>query len=298
MNNPPSTVIDDLELLYIDLRNRLLIEKGNLVADSVLFTLVSISSNDRLKFLSKSSIDISESTGDNKYLYIEKLGYLDRLYQNNKISLIFTVLGLYKTEEDQISLNLSKLLEFLQFKFFDLDETNKVLSSKEKAILFSLITMRCFGETKAMDLSASADQAIWFDIISKSVVPFLKAENIITETTSIFPNSAGNETPVSYVMRRQNSLSKRTASVYSSPGSTKYFLNLQLNNPPQVQALLAYLFERILPKNVTFSQIQRIITFLESNFNEYIPLLQGEICVEDDMWTEIIRKSLEQIILK
>jgi len=291
-----SDINEDLHLLYQNLRNDLILKRKIKDSESVLCKLITMSSGDRLNFLCNSPIDITEPSEFSKYKLVEQSGVTKRIHRKNKIELIFTVKGLFEIEEELDLLDSHRMLAFFQEKYFDVDMSTKKLNAKEKAVLLSLITMHCFGKDNAMDLTTEEKQNSWYELMSQIIFPYLQQERMVTSSDTLSPNSTGNETPVTYLMRRLNDLSKKTAGIFNNPGSSIYFLDLE--NPSEMQSLISFLFELILPINVSYEVLQDLKAFISTTYQNYVPLIQGKINENDEAWSATINRALDWVLLQ
>lgn len=289
---------DVLNLLYSELLNHLMLEKKRLISNSVLFSLIKMSSGDRLRFLTQAQINISNSQENCIYNELEDEGYLKKFIQNNEIFLVFSAQGLFKVEETKNGMDQGKILAFLQEEYFDFDELTKSLIAKEKVVLLSLLLMHCYNESLCMNLSDETHQDIWFKIMNDNVIPFMKEVNLIPVHADIFPESTGNEKPVVYVMKRQNNLSKKTANLFSNPGNRKYWLKLTLEDKAHALNLLVHMFKLILPKKITFDTILSLKSFLEVTYRYFDPLLRSQFREDDEEWSNLINQSLDWVLLQ
>ena len=291
-----SDINEDLHLLYQNLRNDLKLKRKIKDSESVLCKLLTMSSGDRLNFLCNSPIDITDPSEFSKYKLVEQSGVTKRIHRKNKIELIFTVKGLFEIEEELDLLDNSRMLAFFQEKYFDLDMTTKKLIAREKAVLLSLITMHCFGKDNAVELTTDEKQDAWYELMSEVIFPYLQQERMVTSSDTLIPNSTGNETPVTYLMRRLNDLSKKTAGIFNNPGSSIYYLDLE--NPSEMQSLISFLFELILPVNVSYEVLQDLKTFISTTYQNYVPLIQGKINENDEAWSTTINRALDWVLLQ
>ena len=294
--------IDDLNetlyLRYLNLREDLSLQKKGLVSGSVFCTLLGLSSGDRFTFLVNSSLDVTHPNEFSKYKDAESESVLQRINQEQKISMIFTAKGILDIEREKGYLDDTKLLTFIQKKYFSFTHARKNLNSKEKSVLFSLITMHCFGIENAMDLEGSTKQAIWFELINEKIFPYLQTLSIVPKIESLLPLNTGNESPATYLMRRQNDLSIKTYGIFSNPGNSKYFLGLSLEDSSAAKNWIFNLFNLILPENVSFETLKAIKEFIVLTNHEFVSSIHGKIDAEDEKWSLIIDDALDAILLK
>lgn len=291
-----SDINQDLILLYQNLKNDLIIKRKIKNSASVLCELITMSSGDRLNFLCNSYIDVTQPSDFLKYKSLEQKGVMRQIHQKNKIKMVFTAKGLMEIESELDLLDDARFLGFIQQKYFDLDVSTKKLNAKEKTVLLSLITMHCFGEDNAMDLATSEKQTIWYELISEIIFPYLQKEGMVAASEKLLPSSTGNETPATYLMRRQNNLSKKTSCIFNNPGNSIYYLDL--NNPSETQNLIAYLFKLILPTRVSYEALQDLKKFTTKIYRDFVPLIHGEINVDDEGWASAIDRALDWVLLQ
>jgi hypothetical protein len=98
-------------------------------------------------------------------------------------------------------------------------------------------------------------------------------------------------------MRRQNTLSKKTAGIFANPGKNKYFLDLHLGSQVETTSILSYLFKLILPERVSLELINSVKILIEVVFREYVPVIHGRVDADDDEWVSVINKSLDWVLL-
>lgn len=294
---PSIEIRENLKLKYQELKNNTLLKRRKLESNSVLCTLLVMSSGDRLKLLYESSLDVTSFTEQEKYRIAEENDLLSRMVINNKINLVFSVSGIMEIEKELGVIDEIGFINFIQKKYFDLDESNKKLNASEKVVLLGLITMHCFGNKRAINLETEETQEVWYRLLDESLFPFLKTEGIITQTEKLLSASTGNEHPANYLMRRQNALSKKTAGIFNNPGKNIYFLDLPLGDQDETPSLLSYLFKSILPERISFETINNFKNQIELLFRDYVPVIHGRINSEDEEWSSLIRKSLDRVLL-
>lgn len=294
---PSIEIRENLKLKYQELKNNILLKRRKLESNSVLCTLLVMSSGDRLKLLYESSLDVTSYTEQEKYRIAEENDLLSRMVINNKINLVFSVSGIMEIEKELGVIDEIGFLNFIQKKYFDLDESNKKLNASEKVVLLGLITMHCFGYKRAINLDTEETQEVWYRLLDESIFPFLKTEGIITQTEKLLSASTGNEHPANYLMRRQNALSKKTAGIFNNPGRNIYFLDLPLGGQDETPSLLSYLFKSILPERTSFETISNFKHQIELLFRDFVPVIHGRINSEDEEWSSLIRKSLDRVLL-
>jgi len=290
-------IYENLKIKYQELRNNLVLKRRRLEADSVLCTLLIMTSGDRMKFLSDSSMDVTSFEEQEKYRIAEQNDLLRRMIINNKINLVFTVFGIMEIEKELGVIDEAGFLRFIQKKYFDFDEGNKKLSASEKVVLLGLITMHCFGEKRAINLDAEEAQIVWYQLLNESLFPFIQNQKIVSQYEKLLSASTGNENPANYLMRRQNDLSKKSAGIFANPGKNKYFLDLVLDNQVETTTILSYLFKLILPERVSLELINSVKTHIEVVFRDFVPIIHGKVESDDDEWALLINKSLDRVLL-
>lgn len=281
--------------LYDQLKSNLNIENKRIISNSILFTLIKMSSSERLRLLSSAYIDISDSPNKLDMLELINDGFLLQRVFNNEIYLIFTIRGLYYIEEKFYGIDHSQIISFLQTEYFNFGEQK--LNPKEKSVLFTLITTHCFGSENSMDLTSNHKQNLWYEVMNDRVVPFLKEIKIISENETIINKTSGNETPITHLMRRLNNLSKKTSSIYSFNRNLSYYLNLDIQNLQKSKNLLFFLLESIFTEPVTYDVIKKTKDFINSTYAAQAHILHGKSHFDAEEWTSIIMDSLDRLIL-
>lgn len=248
-----------LYTFYDHLRDRMIL-KNKIKGNSILVSFFSIKSNETYKLLSEASIDI---TAANKYEFevLETSGFIRQTDTNDKYAI--TAVGIWEIEKQKNLLHIDQLLKDIDKKFFDIFETDAVLSDKEKVIILSFIAIRSFSVDSALDLK-SGDTALakMEEIISKSF-DLLKQNKCITKLTfaELF-GKQGNEHPVSHVIRHTDKILKKTRGIYQTLGSQKYYLNIGTESSISTNQL-SYLFGLIFKNKMSNELKDSVSKFLE-----------------------------------
>lgn len=227
----------------IDISNR---KKTLSEQDSVLLYLIKIKSNDRLELLRGSSLRASIfSSAVIKELLKNKL-----ILETDEIGFYtITIRGIWEAENRLKKLNLSKLIDFLDSKYFnDIYEiSERPMSDKQKLIIFTMICMRSFSENSAVDLKYNEETNSSWQKITMNCYDKLISLKFISEIKDIF-GKARNEHPISILFRHTDELPKKTKSLFKAPGDQKYYLDMP-KNAVDFNSSLVYLLKQVLVRN-------------------------------------------------
>lgn len=281
-----------LEKFYKRLYDNVLRQEKKMENNSVMLTLIKITSGKTSKLLNDSSIKGLIYPLD--YLReLEKGGFIRPSDDKNKLDeYILTAKGIYEVENTNKSLDLNQILNYFQKKYFTFLEVTRPLVDTEKIIILSLIGARVFSIKSPMDLKSHLIQDYWLDIFKDSYKFLCKLELIKTKDLTF--EKQGNEHPISYAMRRTDSLRKKTQHIFIPIGNKKYYLDISENDKlsiPKLKRLLILIFESIDEKNI-LSDI--------TNFCNEIAYKKSKYVKTDFMYIEpkydvIIKEALKQI---
>ena len=237
-----------LRKFYQKLYDNLIRRKKKIVNDSILITFLKLTSNNRFRLLTESTLPAYKLDKTIlKELVTKKLiRGTDRLSH-----FVITAKGIWEVESKNGSINNNKLLEFLDNWLFNYyHDSEKPLSEKEKVVLFAMIAARAFSKDSAVNLRKSETiKDKWGELLNKSLEK-LRALGIISklEGNELFKKQ-GNEHPVSGLFRRTNNLTKKIKGIYKSPGGkilgSIYYLDISIGGDLSKDKL-KYLFKRVL----------------------------------------------------
>jgi hypothetical protein len=216
--------------------------KGKLSKSSVLLSLKKITSNKRFEILKDSAIS---GSGISRGIIDELLskGLIRRMERLNEY--IITAHGIWEIESKDNILDIDKLIQDFDEEIFDLYKTaEKPLNPKEKVILFSMVGARAFSKEASLNLKKDDTSGeAWKEIFDTSYEK-MKTLNLISSTKEKLYENKGNETSLSYLLRRANDLHKKTKGIFVQVGEYKYFLDIASDEGLNMDKL-AYLFKLI-----------------------------------------------------
>ncbi|AKB85990.1 hypothetical protein [Methanococcoides methylutens] len=244
-----------LRKFYNELYNSIVLS-NKLKKESIIISMFKTPSNKRYDLLSSSSL-IS---------FKFKKSIINDLISNELIRSIdsaneysITAKGVWQIEIIDKKISYDDVIEYIDKEYFNLFESNKSLTEKEKIILFSMICSRTFSEDSCADLRKSAEVSVsWkniFDICGEKLVNL----GIIKEYPANIYGKGGNEDPVSYLLKRANHLFKKTRGIYMSPGEQKYYLKLSDKN--HLKENLSFLLWLIFGNKLEVDDIELISEF-------------------------------------
>lgn len=213
-----------LEKFYENLREELL-KDDSLNGNSVFTTLIKFGSNKRKKFILNSSIDSIHFDFEDLN-YLTKQGYLQQIkggFQTNKP--VLTAKGIWTIDKIRFNYTEEHLIDFFQEEDFDFSSERKPLTPKEKLALLSLVGVRCFSSDSLMDLKDENIQGNWVRVLQKTS-EFLVDNKITGKDKNLLKSKSSTDYPARYLMRRLNSLPKKTSQVYQYTGGYKYYLDI------------------------------------------------------------------------
>lgn len=205
--------------LYVYLQS-----EGRLKNNSVLVSFIKMNSNNRFKSLDKSSLNLRE---EDKGL-IENLIKKSFVRRSEKLGEgVITALGVYEIEKD----NLEKdyIIKNLDKIYFDLfKSSDKPLESKEKIVIFSLISVRAFSEDASIK-SNKGDKILEVlgEIFELSYGKLQELGLISKKDSDDVYGAFKNEKRVSGIFRRLTNLPKKTNNLYTfKKGGHAYYLDI------------------------------------------------------------------------
>lgn len=281
-----------LEKFYKKLHDNVIREKKSLEHNSVLFTLIGVSSNTASKLLNDSSI-AALAFPKNDLIALEKTGYI-HVSETQPDYYILTALGIWHVEKHQKDLSEESIIKYFQYKYFTFFKGKKELKDTEKIILLSMIGVRNLSINSLMDINKKSVQDYWLNIFRESY-NFLLSHNFIKKEEISFEKQ-GNEHPVSYAMRRADSLPKKTNHIYCKTGNKQYYLKLVESNQLS-KSKLKYLFKLIFGKIDEFSLIDDIKEFCNNIAYERSKFVMDNFNFVESKCDEIIKSALKDLYL-
>jgi len=266
--------------------------KNKLDGNSVLLTLVKLTKNKVSEILTQSAIEgslfekfeITELTNKN-YLRVG-----DRFDKSAKY--ILTTHGIWQVESSIKGLNITNILDYYQEDKFSSRLSGSPLSDKDKIILLSMISMRNFSISNAMDLNEDNKCNTWIEVFD-DCAEFSKSKKII-KIKNWKPKRLGNEHPVNYVMRRANNLPQKTRHIYQTGRNYQYYLNIPTDFN-EAEEKLEILFRLIFDEIKSLIEIEEIHKFLcNSAFEKSVKLISDFDYISPE-WDRIMQSALERM---
>lgn len=283
-----------LEDYYKNLHDNVLRSEKRLINNSVLFTLIKITSNKTSKLLNSSSIKGILFPLD-FVKKLEKDGYIRISDDKNKLDeYILTAQGIYEVERNKKNLDIKKIMCFLQDKYFSFTDVYKPLSDTEKVILLSMIGARTFSIDSPMDLRKQIVQDHWLEIFKKAY-EFLHNHKVIKKDSLSFEKQ-GYESPVSYAMRRANHLPRKTQHIFISLSNSKYYLDIA-EKEELSKSRLKRLFEQIFERVDEVDFLKEIFKFCNDIAYEKSKYVKEDFMFIESKYNEVIKDVLKQIYL-
>lgn len=283
--------------LYNELKNECIRQKKKIIKDSVLCTLIKMTSNSAYRILKEVSVSST----------VFPLKIVNELIQENLVRytdesqrITLTGHGIWRVEEKLKKEPFIDLLNFIDEKYIKLFHEKESLEPREKITLLSLIAGRAFSKDSSMDLKKSIRIGnSWKEVIDLSY-NFL-SENKIVEKIKIedIYGKGGNEPPVSYCMRRANGLPKKTDGIFIFEGNQVYYLDLYKDGGIKINKLVV-LFKSIFGDKLDYKLIESIYNFCYKISKEKCLYLFSDIgkhVFATHDYDMLIKKSLQNVFL-
>lgn len=235
-----------LETLYDNLETQLTVNRKKKM-DSVLLSFFNMKSNTRLEMIRESSEKF-----DHAHLkLIESMVDEGLVREEEDGSVTITGKGIWKYENERF-LSVDQLILYIDDKFFSAkSNTKKLLTSKEKVILLSMIALRAFSLDYCLDLRKSDNSLNTIEAVTEDVYDLALDIGLIKdlEKENLF-GKEGNEHKVSNLYRHTDDLPKMTSFIFRAPGNQKYFLDVKKEEVNEIdENKLAKLISKILEKH-------------------------------------------------
>lgn len=230
-----------LEKYYKELRENL-IKEGALKDNSVFTSLMRKTSNPRKDVLLDSGLPSIRFQYD-QISYLESQGFLQRIEGGlNDDKYVLTAKGIWYLDKENYDLSEDDLISFIQETDFEFESKVKSLSSNEKLVILSLIGIRCFSEVSVMDINNDKFEKNWVQVFEESY-HFLVDNGTMKKKKSLL-KERGRSSNVEWIMRRVNSLPKKTSYIYKYTGNKTYYLDLGDEDDESInEKKLQHLFE-------------------------------------------------------
>lgn len=216
-----------LQKFYNKLKENLIL-KNKHKYESLIHSFLEVTSNTRYLILNESSIEKNKVPNN----VLDYLLNKDLIRPTDDIGYFtITAQGIWQIETEINNFDYKSIVEFLDKKFFSLFNNTKNLSEKEKIIILSMIAIRSFSSSTALNLKIADNILSNMKDLIKDTYDLLKSFHVIKDLKkdNLF-GAKGNEHPVSNLIRHTVDLPKKTRGIYTAIGYQKYYLNLFKNN--------------------------------------------------------------------
>lgn len=268
--------IEVLNRFYRELSQNMELE-GKLKENSVFLSFLKIRSNNRLKLLEDSAIN----PGIVPKEVLSSLLSSGLIRQTDKINnYVVTAKGVWEIEKN--SLGPDKLISWIDEEYFNqYHSSDKPLTDQEKVVLFSMIAIRSFSKTSAINLKKGGGMLETWGRVLEEANEKLKELNIISELKKDdLYGGFENETKVSGLFRRLTNLPKKTKGLYFSGGNSLYFLELSKEGKINKENL-SYLLKQIWGgKKLSSKEVEEVYNYLcttASKMSIYVFDLTGRV---------------------
>ena len=283
-------LFNELRHFYNKLDNVLTGEKVKLIKESIFITLIKMPPNRITKLLADAALS-DKAFYDADLRELMKGGYISESSDIEKIhQYLITALGIWTIETQMKKVDLPQVLQFFQETKFSSGVSDKPLDDKEKIILTSMIAIRNFSLSAAMDLNDKSKSDSWTEIVNETA-KFLQMNGFIGKLNWI-PSQAGNEHPVNYAMRRAQDLPQKSKHIYDSTGGNRYYLEINAKGE-EPKTKLKFLFSIILGKVKSKADIKNIHTFLCNLAYDKGKNVRESFEYIDPKWDSIIEDALD-----
>jgi len=286
-----------LEKFYRLLKNNVIAYKKKLNNNSILLTLLKLTSNVRFRILEESKVPSGKISNivlkvliENKFIRVSDTE-VEKYYISPQ--------GIWQIEEKQGIISNETLLSFISNDWFK--EIRKPISDKEKIILLSLLSTRTFSINSSADLKKD-DRSLecWKEIIESSF-DFLIRNKIINSLKSELyrkKGTKGNEHDVSHFFRHSDILPKKTMGLFVAQRPQKYYLEITEKGEVSLEKL-SYIFKLVFTDKLSFGFIKEIKEFCCNIAHEkslYIFDLDKHI-FSHPKYDDVIYDALKNILL-
>ncbi|MFW6026291.1 MAG: hypothetical protein ACOCRX_08105 [Candidatus Woesearchaeota archaeon] len=284
-----------LNAFYEKLKNNLIRNKITIRNKSILWTMLSVNSKKREKLLVASSYP-SDSFTANKLKKLEELNFITSYTGILNIGeYILTAKGIWEIDKKTQNLSEYNLIQFFQEKDFDINVNREPLSDRERVAIFALLCMRKFSLECSMDLNNKTYHKGWIKIFRKAF-NFLRENNYLNQKNISFDefiNNKGSEPPIEYIMRRLNSLYKKSGHLFINDGKKKYYLDIVSNENIDTKRL-KHAFKLVFTSLSDYGSTLIIGDFCNETANEMAKEVESNYQFINPNYDEIIEDTLKE----
>jgi hypothetical protein len=276
---------------YAKLESNIKTSERKLECDSVLFTLMKITSNKASKLLNESSIT-SRVFDKERIRLLESRDFIRAADDKDKYDeYVLTCQGIWEVEKEKLGADENTILRFIQKKYLSFSVKQKPLSEIERVIILSMIGTRVFSSETPMDLSDPNVRDHWLQIFRDCSVFLMKYKRGSTKTLVL--EKQGNEHPIAYAMRHANDLPIKTKQIFVFGSGKRYYLDISEGGKPS-KAKIEHLLRLVFGELDRLNQIEEIRAFCESIANEKGKFVRDTFEFIDHDTDSLIHDSLRQ----
>lgn len=246
--------IRHLQKMYEAYKDHLEMKK-KLQSRSILISSLKVKSNERFRPLNDSARTAAKMPSD-ILLELKENGMVR--HTGDATSFTISGKGIWFIERKNGIIDENILIDFIDDHYFNLFESGKPLTDREKVIVFGLLATRAFSQDSAADMRKDDYvKDAWKEIMESSfeklrevgAIKGLKPEDLMPKE--------GIEHPASHLIRHTDSLPRKTRAIFKASGKNGYYLDLYRDDRLSVEKL-AYMFWLVLGKSIDSDSIENI----------------------------------------
>jgi predicted transcriptional regulator len=286
-----------LQKMYDSYRDNFEMKK-KMQSKSVLISSLKVKNNDRFRPLNDSARMAAKMPSDVLFELKE-----NEMIRNTDDVASFTISGkgIWFVEKMNGVIDEKSLIDFIDEKYFNLSESGKSLTDKEKVVIFGLLATRAFSQNSAADMRKDDYvKDAWKEIMKSSfekleeigVIKNLKPDDLMPE--------GGIEHPASHLIRHTDSLPRKTRAIFNASGKNRYYLDLYDSDSLSVEKL-AYMFWLVFGDSINSDNVENISDYcIDIAYNKSIYVFDlDEHKFSTPEYDELVRSGImESIILR
>ncbi len=228
--------------------------------EASLWLLVITSNSNTIKRAIKAA---AYSSGSSSAIMVslEERGYVQE-YEPGYYSL--TAEGILYVEREVKKLGDGELVDWVNKKMLI---KNKTISDKNRVILLSLLSCRCFSNDTCASYAEPIMEKAFLQILKKSN-RFLLAHNIISADVVSDGGHNSSKSPVSKILDQIDKLPASSGMIFKAHGSKKYYLDVVKDDEIDCQSI-TLLAKIILGDNVNYDSILDLKQFCKDSYMEF-----------------------------
>lgn len=249
-----------LEIFYNRLKSVIEIANRTLPQKSILLSFFEMKKNARYRFLSSVELPVGSVSGS----VIQSL--LDEHFITPGEELDhyrITAKGIWVVELKNEVLDIEKLTNYINTKFFTFEKHSNALSDRQKIVVLLFLALRAFSSEACIDLKQGDTVLDNLQDVAVKCFHYLESIGKINSLKSdeIFGED-GNEHQVSNLIRHTDRLPRKTKGMFTALGQQKYFLNVSEKGELDSHKI-AFLIATVLDKEYLPDDEEKLKSFLE-----------------------------------